>query len=126
MYRSNIKRAQKHVSERKKALYDQSAKRRFRSTKKWKDFRDKIRKQQVVDPVTGQKLTRMANLHHKDMYGDYEDLSNEDKFVFLNQATHDCVHFLFLKSRPHEWRNRLKKIIPILEEMESYAVENSK
>ena len=105
----------------RKPASEQTAKRRFRASKKWKEFRDRIRKKQQVDPVTGQKLTRMANLHHKDMYGDYEDLRDEDKFVFLNQATHDCVHFLFLKARPHEWRERLRRIIPILEEMEKYS-----
>ena len=97
----------------------QKAKQKFRATKKWKDFRDKIRKKQINDPVTGQKLTRLAHLHHCDLdENHYEDLSNEDNFVFLNQATHKCIHWLFLKSKPKEWRNRIQKLIPILEKME--------
>lgn len=118
MTRQHIKRPQKRVSVQKNDSYDQKAKRRFRASKKWKDFRDHMREKQKVDPVTGQKLTRLANLHHKNLYGNYEDISNEDDFVFLNCATHDCVHYLFLKSKPREWRNRLMKLIPILEYME--------
>lgn len=98
---------------------NQKAKNKFRATKKWKDFRDKKRKEQKVDPITGAKLTRMANLHHCDLdESHYEDISNEDNFVFLNQMSHKVVHFFFLKSKPSEWRNRIKNIIPILERME--------
>ena len=48
----------------------------------------------------------------------YEDISNEDNFVFLNQATHRCVHYLFLKSKPTEWRKRITELTKILERME--------
>lgn len=106
--------------------YSQKDKRNFRNSKHWKEFRDKIRHKQVVDPVTGQKLTRLANLHHCDLNEDnYEDLSNEDNFIFLNQMTHKVVHFFFLKSKPTEWRKRLEHIIPILERMETIALKNS-
>lgn len=104
---------------------NQKAKNKFRATKKWKEFRDKKRKEQKVDPITGAKLTRMANLHHCDLNeSHYEDLSNEDNFVFLNQMSHKVVHFLFLKSKPSEWRNRIKNIIPILEKMEKLNSHN--
>ena len=46
---------------------NQKAKSKFRASKKWKDFRDKKRKEQKLDPVTGAKLTRRANLHHLDL-----------------------------------------------------------
>ena len=97
----------------------QKAKTKFRSSKPWKEFRDKKRKEQQFDPITGAKLTRMANLHHCDLNEEhYEDLSNEDNFVFLNQASHKVVHYFFLKSKPSEWRKRIERIIPILEKME--------
>ena len=100
-------------------MNNQKAKNKFRASKKWKDFRDKKRKEQKVDPVTGSKLTRMANLHHLDLNeANYEDLSNEDNFIFLNQATHKVVHYFFLKSKPTEWRSRIKEITKILERME--------
>ena len=98
---------------------NQKAKQKFRASKKWKDFRDKKRKEQVTDPVTGAKLTRMANLHHMNLdESQYEDISNEDNFVFLNQATHKVVHYFFLKSKPTEWRKRIEEITKILERME--------
>ena len=98
---------------------NQSVKTKFRATKKWKEFRDHMRELQKTDPVTGQKLTRLANLHHCDLNEEhYEDLSNEDNFVFLNQMTHKCVHFLFSKSKPKQWRERIERLIPILEKME--------
>jgi hypothetical protein len=114
-----MKRAQDANMDRKNAKYDQSAKRRFRASKIWKEFRDRIRKKQVVDPVTGQKLTRLANLHHLDLHEEnYENISNEENFVFLNQATHKTIHFFFLKSKPREWRKRLLRLIPYLKKME--------
>ena len=97
----------------------QKEKTKFRSTKAWKEFRARMREKQKTDPVTGAKLTRNANLHHKLLdEARYTDISDESHFVFLNQATHKVVHFLFLKSKPKEWRNRLERLIPILEEME--------
>ena len=114
---------QKRVSVQKK--YGQDAKRKFRATKKWKEFRDYMRKKQKVDPITGQKLTRMANLHHLNMNEEfYEDISDEDNFVFLNQATHDTIHFFFLKSKPTEWRKRLLRLIPYLKKMEKLMTAN--
>lgn len=101
-------------------MYTQKDKTKFRATKKWKEFRDRKRKEQKVDPITGAKLTRMANLHHLDLNEEhYEDLSDESHFVFLNQAMHKVVHALFLKSKPREWRKRVLALIKILKEMEN-------
>lgn len=98
-----------------KRVNNQDAKKKFRSTKKWKDFRDKIRHEQKIDPITGQKLTRMANLHHMLLdESKYEDLSNEDNFVFLNQLSHKCIHFLANKK---DWRKRLLNMIALVKKM---------
>lgn len=92
---------------------------KFRYTDKWRNFRKKIIEEQKVDPVTGSKLTKMCNLHHCDLNEDhYDDISNRDNFVALNLETHKVVHFLFLKSRPKAWRQRIKGLIKILEKME--------
>lgn len=97
----------------------QKDKTKFRASKKWKEFRDKMRKEQKTDPITGAKLTRMANLHHLDLNEDhYEDLSDKSHFVFLNQMDHKIVHALFLKSKPKEWRKRILALITILKKME--------
>lgn len=98
---------------------NQKWKTKFRATKKWKEFRDMMKEKQKVDPVTGAKLTKCSNLHHKDLDKDnYTDLSDETKFVFVNQMTHRCIHFLFSKSNPKQWRKRIEKLIEILEDME--------
>lgn len=107
--------------------YTQKDKRNFRNSKRWKEFRDKIRHKQGNDPITGQKLTKTAALHHCDLdESHYEDLSNEDNFVFLNCFSHRTVHFFFMKSKPTEWRKRIANIIPILEKMEELALKNAK
>lgn len=104
---------------------NQSKKTKFRATKKWKEFRNHMRELQKTDPVTGQKLTKLFNLHHLDLDEEhYEDISNEDNFICLNQKTHECVHFFFSKSKPKQWRERLKRIIPILKKMEKIATAN--
>lgn len=100
---------------------NQKWKTKFRASKKWKDFRDRMREKQKVDPVTGAKLTRCANLHHKvltDEESVYTDISDEDNFVFVNQMTHKVIHFLFSKSKPGEWRSRIARLVEILEDME--------
>lgn len=97
----------------------QDMKKKFRTSKEWKEFRQYMRDKQKTDPVTGQKLTRMANLHHMNLdETKYTDLSKEEDFVFLNHYTHKMVHWLFSKSNPSQWRDRIEKLIPILEHME--------
>lgn len=93
---------------------NQKDKTKFRASKKWRDFRDKIRHEQKVDPVTGSKLTRCANLHHMDLNADhYEDLSDESHFVFLNRKTHDTIHYFAHK----DWRHRIEVMTKLLERM---------
>lgn len=100
-------------------MNNQKQKQKFRASKKWKDFRDTVRHEQQNDPVTGSKLTRMAQLHHKDLNEEhYEDLSNRSHFVFLNVKTHETVHFLFSKVHPRQWRKRVLALIQILKDME--------
>ena len=48
------------------------------------------------DPITGRKLVKGFNLHHRRLTNDmdvYRDISNADMFRPLNPATHDAVHF---------------------------------
>ena len=75
----------------------QKAKRNFRASKKWKEFRHKINvKQNGLCYITHKKLYKSANLHHIDLNEEhYEDISNENNFVFLNKSMHDVVHALW-------------------------------
>lgn len=94
----------------------QKNKRNFRASKKWKDFRKKMKEKQKVDFITGKPLYAGFNLHHLDLdEKHYEDISNEDNFICLNRKSHDLIHFLF---RYKEWRQLLKNIETLLERME--------
>lgn len=100
-------------------MNNQDWKKKFRYGKEWKEFRQKLIKKQKVDPITGTKLSKLANCHHMDLNEEhYKDISDEDNFVMLNKLSHDMVHFMFLKSKPHEWRKRIEGLIKILEKME--------
>lgn len=75
----------------------QKAKRSFRSSKAWKEFRHKIyTKQKGIDPITGSKLGKGCNLHHRNITADeeeYTDMSNEEAFVMLSSMTHKMLHW---------------------------------
>ena len=108
----------KKLSKKSKML----SKSKFRTTKEWKEFRKMIILEQKVDPITGSKLTKMANCHHLDMNAEnYQNLIR-DNFIALNPKSHDVIHFLF---RP-DWRERLAKIEAILRVMEHINIIDEK
>lgn len=86
----------------------------FRRRKQWLEFRESFRKEK--DALTGSKLSKRFNLHHKCMIPEkYDDLSDRDAFSPLNSKSHDCIHFLYdYYIKDPEILDRLKKI---LEEM---------
>lgn len=80
-------------------------------------FRKMIKAAQVVDPITGSRLSPTCNLHHKDLNPDhYTDISNKDNFVCLNKTSHDVVHFLWQSH--NGWKVALDSLRDILEDME--------
>ena len=95
----------------------QSEKTKFRRTSKWMKFRKMMKAAQVVDPITGSRLSPTCNLHHKDLNPDhYTDISNKERFVCLNKTSHDVVHFLW---QSHcGWRKAVLSLIAILKSME--------
>lgn len=78
---------------------NQKAKRNFRNSKVWRDFRHKMNvKQNGIDPITGKKLRKGCNLHHRHVTADideYADISNEDHYVMLNKTTHEFLHEIY-------------------------------
>lgn len=101
----------------------QRKKRNFRASKPWKTFRhNKYVEQSGMDPITLRKLRKGCNCHHLKVTNDedeYRDMSHPDHFMVLNNATHDCVHFLFPYYRQD------KKIIERLTECLERMVELS-
>lgn len=75
----------------------QKMKRDWRKSKAWKEFRHKMNViQKGIDPITGRKLTKGANCHHKILTSDeevYTDISNTDNFCIVNKTTHDILHW---------------------------------
>ena len=97
----------------------QQKKRKFRDTKRWKEFREHMKEiQGGVCQVTGAKLTRLWALHHEDLNEDHYENLDEGNFVCLSWNMHKVVHALFVKSKPKEWRKRILKLIIILKRME--------
>lgn len=100
----------------------QNKKSKFRASSEWKSFRKKMKEKQKVDFITGKPLYKGFNLHHLDLdEKHYEDISNEDNFVCLNQKSHYLIHFLF---RYKEWRQLLKNTETLLERMEKINDNN--
>jgi hypothetical protein len=112
-----VKRAQKRPETRKKVT--QKDKRRFRDSKKWKDFREHMKTlQNETCQITGARLTKLWQLHHMDLdESNYENLIDEN-FVCLSWNMHKVVHALFVKSKPRAWRSRVLNLIRILKKME--------
>ena len=77
----------------------QKLKRNFRASKIWRNFRHEMNvKQNGRDPITGSKLGKSANLHHRHVTAggdEYKDLSNEDDYVMLLSSTHKMLHFIY-------------------------------
>lgn len=104
---------------KRKQTKAQAKKTKFRRSSKWMKFRRYMKaKQSGRCFVTGVKLTRTANLHHICMDPEkYEDLTNEDNFVYLSLSSHRAVHWLFGQGN-NNWRERIQKLVEILERME--------
>lgn len=111
-----VKRAQKRPETRKNT---QREKRRFRDSKRWKEFREHMKAlQENRCQITGAKLTKLWQLHHLDLdENNYQNLE-DDNFVCLSWNMHKVVHALFVKSKPREWRVRILNLIRILKKME--------
>ena len=95
----------------------QKAKRKLRNSKAWKTLRhNKNVEQKGLDPITGGKLNKLANLHHMDLNEvRYSNLENTDNFVMLNKQTHETIHILY------KWyvkdRGVIRKIVELLDKM---------
>lgn len=93
----------------------------FRQTKAWKDFRAFCKKLcGGKDYLTGSRLTAKFNLHHLDQrHEHYKDIEDPDRFICLNQQSHDAIHWLY-----RIWikdPNVLDRIEEVLNRMKEYS-----
>ena len=74
----------------------QKAKRNFRQTKRWKEFRKEMKiKCGGVDLITGHKLRKGFQVHHRNLdESQYQNL-REDWFICINNQTHEFLHWLY-------------------------------
>lgn len=95
-------------------------KRKFRASKKWKDFRKQVHdKQKGKCYITGKKLQKRAECHHLDQRAEnYKNLDLE-RFVMLNPMMHEVVHNIY-----RYWvkdKDILSRIEEVLNKMEVYS-----
>lgn len=74
----------------------QKEKARVRKTKAWRELKEKVTERyDGLDPVTLSPLRKGWNLHHCDLRKEnYADL-NPEKFLPLNERTHEAIHWLY-------------------------------
>ena len=92
----------------------QKEKTKFRSSSKWKSFRQELKKEQKVDFITRRPLLKGFAVHHLDMRDQYyTDLTKKEKFICLNKKMHkDIVHELYrYYQKDPEILDRLKEVL---------------
>lgn len=103
----------------------QAEKKKFRMSKEWKAFRQKLRKAHcATDYVTKQPLTRSWNLHHLDLRNkNYTNISDTRRFLPLNERTHEIVHWLY----PLWLNNRrvMSRLEDVFRRMDEYSHDNT-
>ena len=82
----------------------------FRRTTVWTSFRKYMKDKYKVDYLTGRKLTRTWNLHHRNFRPtEYTNLK-EESFRCLNNQQHDVLHVLISETiKDPDYLNRLCK-----------------
>ena len=92
---------------------------KFRQTKEWKEFRQKIaEKQDKKDIITGKPLRKCYNCHHLDMSAENYDKLIEENFIAVNKQTHETLHFLFrYYQKDPAILDRLKTILDRMNEL---------
>ena len=77
--------------------YTQKDKTKFRATRRWQNFRSAMySKANGKDEITGKPLRKGHwNLHHLDLDSANYEVLDEDRFLCLNNQTHDFLHWAY-------------------------------
>ncbi len=102
------------------------SKAQFRRSKEWTTFRQRMKKKQKYDYVTGSPLAKGFNLHHlREDPKLYSDISDDSMFVCLNNMSHSCLHFLWGdETRRYDWKQRLQRLRELCELMDELNKAN--
>lgn len=90
----------------------------FRQTKRWQDFRKKMKMLfNNKDYITQKPLQKTFNLHHLDQRKEnYENL-DEGRFIPLCKSMHDAIHTVYrYYEKDPEVLNRFCEVIKMMEE----------
>ena len=94
----------------------------FRMSAAWKSFRAKMKKKaNCFDWITKQPLAKNWNLHHLDLRSaNYKNISDYDRFLPLNENTHDFIHWLYyLWSKDKKILSRIEFVLCKMEDYSS-------
>ena len=77
--------------------YTQKDKTKFRATRRWQNFRSEMySRANGKDEITGKPLRKGHwNLHHLDLDSANYEVLEEDRFLCLNNQTHDFLHWAY-------------------------------
>ena len=95
-------------------------KKKVRTSKSWREFRELIRTTQKKDPITLSRLSKSFHLHHCDLHEENYANYNFDNTLGLNSKSHDVVHFLFAikdKNGNRDYKNAIKRLTEVLDKM---------
>ena len=75
--------------------YTQKDKTKFRATRRWQSFRSEMySRANGKDEITGKPLRKGHwNLHHLDLDSANYEVLEDDRFMCLNNQTHDFLHW---------------------------------
>ena len=99
---------------------NKSERHKFRRSSVWRKWRLFVKKfYKCRDYITGLKLTRTWNCHHMCMNPTkYDDISDIDNFIPLNEDTHKFIHWLYnLWKYDHDIILRIKQVLDKMEEL---------
>lgn len=96
-------------------------KKKVRQSTAWKEFRENLIREQKVDPITGKKLTKGCNCHHRDLNIEHYAMLSNERQVMLNRQSHTLIHMIYGDERRRkDWRTIVKNIIEQCEWMDRF------
>lgn len=91
---------------------DGKVKDKFRTTSIWKEFRNTIKKERAVDELTGRKLTKTWNCHHRLTDSCFYTKLKRSNFRAFNNQMHKLYHIVYEEMRKNpDFLDKLKKMV---------------
>lgn len=106
------KEEREFINSIKGVLIDGKTKDRFRTTDAWKKFRNAVKSERLVDELTGRKLTKTWNCHHRRTDGRYYTDLKKASFRAFNNQMHKLFHIVYEEMRKNpKFLDNLKRMV---------------